>query len=131
MTGLEQLNPLIMPPAIGFWPPAAGWWLLLIILPALCWGLWWLRRYLPATATPQSYSIHDRTEFFHQIHSEGSPVIGIGVKESCEWIQTDYLDGADRILSQQGISKRKDRIDGIGAGSFFSVLKFQVAIMAL
>lgn len=39
MKELEQLQPLITPPAIGFWPPAPGWWLLLIMLPALGWGL--------------------------------------------------------------------------------------------
>jgi len=48
MSSLDQLQPLIAPPAIGFWPPAPGWWLLLLVIPLLGWGLWWLRRFLPA-----------------------------------------------------------------------------------
>ncbi|MCF5179437.1 DUF4381 family protein, partial [Pseudomonas sp. PA-6-1D] len=47
MSSLDQLQPLIAPPAIGFWPPAPGWWLLLLVIPLLGWGLWWLRRFLP------------------------------------------------------------------------------------
>ena len=52
MKELEQLQPLILPPALGIWPPAPGWWLLLLVVPALGWGLWWLRRYLPAKRLP-------------------------------------------------------------------------------
>ena len=33
MSSLDQLQPLIAPPAIGLWPPAPGWWLLLELLP--------------------------------------------------------------------------------------------------
>ena len=47
MSSLDQLQPLIAPPAIGFWPPAPGWWLLLLVIPLLGWGLWSLRRFLP------------------------------------------------------------------------------------
>ncbi|MGA9700461.1 DUF4381 domain-containing protein, partial [Pseudomonas sp.] len=38
MSSLDQLQPLIAPPAIGFWPPAPGWWLLLAVIPLLGWG---------------------------------------------------------------------------------------------
>lgn len=48
MSSLDQLQPLIVPPAIGFWPPAPGWWLLLFVVPALGWGLWRLRGLWPA-----------------------------------------------------------------------------------
>lgn len=46
MNPLDQLEPLIAPPAISAWPPAPGWWLLPIMLAALLWGLWrlWQRR---------------------------------------------------------------------------------------
>lgn len=46
MNPLDQLEPLIAPPAISAWPPAPGWWLLPILLAALLWGLWrlWQRR---------------------------------------------------------------------------------------
>src|SRR5476649_123345 len=47
MSSLDQLQPLIAPPAIGFWPPAPGWWLLLLVIPLFGWGLWSLRRFLP------------------------------------------------------------------------------------
>jgi hypothetical protein len=35
---LEQLQPLIAPPAISWWPPAPGWWLLVVVLPLLVWA---------------------------------------------------------------------------------------------
>lgn len=38
MNPLEQLEPLIAPPAISWWPPAPGWWLLALLLPALLWA---------------------------------------------------------------------------------------------
>lgn len=47
MNPLEQLQPTIAPPAVPWWPPAPGWWLLAVLLPLLCWALWYLRRYLP------------------------------------------------------------------------------------
>ncbi len=47
MTSLNQLQPTIAPPAVPWWPPAPGWWLLVILLPILCWAFWRLRRHLP------------------------------------------------------------------------------------
>lgn len=47
MNELAQLEPLIAPAPIAWWPPAPGWWLLAALLPLLLLGLWWLRRYLP------------------------------------------------------------------------------------
>jgi hypothetical protein len=43
---LEQLLPPITPAAVSWWPPAPGWWLLLITLPLLLWSIWWLRKQL-------------------------------------------------------------------------------------
>lgn len=51
MSSLDQLQPLMAPPPIGFWPPAPGWWLLLLMLPLLGLGLWQLRRFIPAKRT--------------------------------------------------------------------------------
>ena len=46
MNPLDQLLPPINPAPVSWWPPAPGWWLLLIALPLLLWGLWWLRKRL-------------------------------------------------------------------------------------
>ncbi|AAZ37884.1 hypothetical protein AAY86_14370 [Pseudomonas amygdali pv. tabaci str. ATCC 11528] len=50
MNPLDQLEPLIAPEAVGFWPLAPGWWLLLLLIPAAGWGLWRLRVLLPVKA---------------------------------------------------------------------------------
>ena len=47
MNPLDQLQPTIAPPPVSWWPLAPGWWALLVLLPLLLWGLWYLRRYLP------------------------------------------------------------------------------------
>lgn len=47
MNPLDQLEPLIAPPPIAWWPPAPGWWLLALLLPLLAWGTWRLLRRLP------------------------------------------------------------------------------------
>lgn len=47
MNPLDQLEPLIAPPPIGWWPPAPGWWLLAVLLPLFIWGLLRLLKRLP------------------------------------------------------------------------------------
>ncbi|MDX5374096.1 MAG: DUF4381 domain-containing protein [Pseudomonadaceae bacterium] len=47
MNPLDQLQPTIAPPPVPWWPPAPGWWALLVLVPLLLWGLWLLRRHLP------------------------------------------------------------------------------------
>jgi len=54
MSALDQLQPLILPEPVGFWPPAPGWWLLLILLPALVYGLWRARTLLPKKASSET-----------------------------------------------------------------------------
>jgi hypothetical protein len=50
MNPLDQLHPLILPEAVGAWPPAPGWWLLLLLIPALAYGAWRGRHLLPRKA---------------------------------------------------------------------------------
>ena len=50
MNPLAQLQPLIAPPPVSAWPPAPGWWALLLLLPLLGWGLWGLRHWGPRQA---------------------------------------------------------------------------------
>jgi hypothetical protein len=52
MSSLQQLQPLIAPPAVGWWPPAPGWWLLPVLLLALAWAAWHARRRRHGKATP-------------------------------------------------------------------------------
>lgn len=47
MNPLDQLEPLIAPAPISWWPPAPGWWLLAVLLPLLAWGLVRLFKRLP------------------------------------------------------------------------------------
>ncbi|MEX3777010.1 DUF4381 domain-containing protein [Pseudomonas sp. MYb118] len=47
MSGLDGLQPLISPPPISVWPPAPGWWLLLLALVLIAFGLWKARSLLP------------------------------------------------------------------------------------
>lgn len=47
MSLLDQLQPMIRPAPISIWPPAPGWWVLLVLLPLLGYGLWRARVLLP------------------------------------------------------------------------------------
>lgn len=48
MNPLDQLEPLIAPPAISWWPPAPGWWLLLLlVLAAVVWAIRAYKRRVP------------------------------------------------------------------------------------
>jgi hypothetical protein len=51
---LEQLEPLIAPAPISWWPPAPGWWVLAALLPLLLWGLVRLLKRLPRNAVSAS-----------------------------------------------------------------------------
>ena len=51
MSSLEQLQPLLAPPAVSLWPPAPGWWLLAILLPLLGLALWHWRHLWPVSYT--------------------------------------------------------------------------------
>jgi hypothetical protein len=44
MSSLDQLQPLILPPAVSAWPPAPGWFALPLLLGLLLWMLWRSRK---------------------------------------------------------------------------------------
>ncbi|WP_271411748.1 DUF4381 domain-containing protein [Pseudomonas sp. Q1-7] len=44
MNPLDELEPLIAPAAVAWWPPAPGWWCLPPLFGLLAWGLWYWRR---------------------------------------------------------------------------------------
>jgi hypothetical protein len=54
MNPLDQLQPLILPAPVDWWPLAPGWWLFLLLIPALGWGVWRLRALLPVKVREQS-----------------------------------------------------------------------------
>src|SRR5690606_7958549 len=51
---LDQLEPLIAPAPINWWPPAPGWWLLALLLPVVLWGAFKLLQRLPRKASTQT-----------------------------------------------------------------------------
>ncbi len=42
--GAQQLplRDIHLPEAVGWWPPAIGWWVLAVLIPLLCWLVFWL-----------------------------------------------------------------------------------------
>lgn len=53
MNPLDQLQPLIRPAPVQWWPLAPGWWLLLLLIPLLAWAIWRFRAALPVVKVRQ------------------------------------------------------------------------------
>ncbi len=41
---LQKLKDIHVPNPVGFWPPALGWWILLVVLPLLVCGFYYFRK---------------------------------------------------------------------------------------
>ncbi len=55
------LRDIHLPETVGMWPPAIGWWLLLIVLPLLFLFAWWLfKRITKTTLTKEALAILDQ-----------------------------------------------------------------------
>jgi len=55
------LRDIHLPETVGMWPPAIGWWLLLIVLPLLFLVAWWLfKRIAKTTLTKEALKILDQ-----------------------------------------------------------------------
>ena len=55
------LRDIHLPETVGMWPPAIGWWLLLIVLPLLFLVAWWLfKRITKTTLTKEALKILDQ-----------------------------------------------------------------------
>lgn len=53
MSALDQLQPLMLPPAVSAWPLAPGWWALPVLVGVLAWGLWRSRARWQRAAAPE------------------------------------------------------------------------------
>ena len=55
------LRDIHLPETVGMWPPAIGWWLLVIVLPLLFLVAWWLfKRITKTTLTKEALKILDQ-----------------------------------------------------------------------
>lgn len=48
------LRDIHLPDAISWWPPAISWWLLLVLIPLLIFGAWWLCKRLTRNTAVKS-----------------------------------------------------------------------------
>ena len=57
---LAKLRDIHLPEAPGWWPPAPGWWVSAAVLAAAAAGIvWWRRRQLARTRTPQYIALEE------------------------------------------------------------------------
>ena len=83
MISVEQLQPIIMPEPISWWPPAIGWWLLIatVIIAVVAW------RYLTrarAQQPPLQVSDPLRDSALEQLHALVKPYDG---EQAGPWLQ--------------------------------------------
>lgn len=53
MNPLDQLEPLITPAPVAWWPPAPGWWVVAALIPIALWGLWLTRQHWQPRRKPK------------------------------------------------------------------------------
>ncbi|UTW07415.1 DUF4381 domain-containing protein [Pseudomonas benzenivorans] len=98
MNPLDQLEPLIEPAPIGWWPPAPGWWLLALLLPVLLWALVRLFRWLPRRKGAANAEQLDpvRQAALAELERLSKPYYGV---EAGPWLQ--QLNGLLKRLCRQ------------------------------
>lgn len=106
MISPEQLQPLILPTPIGWWPPALGWWLLAVLLIVLL-STW---RYVSRTRAAASHVVNSdplRDSALQQLQALAKPY---GGAQAGPWLQqinqllkricaTRYPESASHTLS--------------------------------
>ena len=53
MNPLDQLEPLITPAPVAWWPPAPGWWVVAALIPIALWVLWLTRQHWQPRRKPK------------------------------------------------------------------------------
>ncbi|WP_152224630.1 DUF4381 domain-containing protein [Pseudomonas sp. SCB32] len=53
MNPIDQLEPLIAPAPIAWWPPAPGWWVVAALIPIALWLLWLTRKHWQPRRKPK------------------------------------------------------------------------------
>ncbi len=106
MINAEQLQPLILPEPISWWPPAIGWWLLAVLLIVLLsTGLYLSRRRRATAQIVSSDPLRDSA--LQQLQALTKPYDGV---QAGPWLQqinqllkricaTRYPDSASHTLS--------------------------------
>ena len=83
MISPEQLQPIIMPAPISWWPPALGWWLLaslVLIVPMV----WFYLMYAGKEQAPQPSDDPLRASALAQLHALAKPYDG---EQAGTWLQ--------------------------------------------
>ena len=83
MISIEQLQPIILPDPISWWPPAIGWWLLtaLLIILILAW-YYFSHSYAQRTQQPSVDPL--RASALQQLHTLAKPYNG---EHAGPWLQ--------------------------------------------
>ncbi len=117
---LDALEPNILPPAIGTWPPAIGWWLLavvtIVLLAVLLWWLWrWYQKHAyrrhglrKLRLIKESYQQHnDRQRFLQECNHllKGVALQAYPRQDSAALSGQQWQTFLNRTVDKAGLSK--------------------------